>query len=115
MKTLETCTTINSGDRRLLVRLKKVVRGFVPSATILLYGSVARGSQEANSDYDLLILTDRSLSTEEETGIRDSIYDLELEHGVLISTIFYSVQEWNMPVRRAMPFHENVEKDAVIL
>lgn len=115
MKTLETCTTINSGDRQLLFGLKKLVGAFLPSATILLYSSLARGTQEAGSDYDLLILTDRSLSTEEETGIRDSIYDLELEHGVVISTIFYSAQERNMPVRRALPFHENVEKDAIVL
>jgi len=115
MKTLESCTAISGDDIKLLLLVKKVVRRSFPDATILLYGSVARGTQELDSDYDVLILTNRSLSTEEETCIRDSIYDLELEHGVVISAIFYSSQEWNMPIRRVMPFHDNVEKDAVVL
>jgi len=115
METLETCTTINSRERDLLLAVKEVVRRFFPDATILLYGSVARGTQGPESDYDVLILTEHSFSSKQEEAITDAIYDLELDHGVLISTMMYTHHQRNAPARRAMPLHDNVEKDAVLL
>ena len=46
-------------------KIKSVVHSFLPGAKVLLFGSYARGEEQKGSDYDLLIITDESLPSEE--------------------------------------------------
>jgi tRNA nucleotidyltransferase (CCA-adding enzyme) len=43
LPTIELTRVISEDDKALVRELKKVVREFVPTAEVLLYGSVARG------------------------------------------------------------------------
>ena len=45
-----------------------VIAAFLPGASVVLYGSVARGEQGPESDYDVLILVDAPLTRQEERG-----------------------------------------------
>ena len=40
-------------------RIKSIVHSFLPDARVLLFGSQARGEAGKDSDYDLLIISDR--------------------------------------------------------
>jgi len=75
MKDLATSKGISRRDRGILIKLKETVHRIIPTATVLLYGSVARGTQDEESDYDVLILTDAPLSTKEEDAVTGDIYD----------------------------------------
>jgi hypothetical protein len=50
MRTLESLSTLNDSDRTVLRELKERIRRFLPLATVLLYGSAARGTRDAESD-----------------------------------------------------------------
>lgn len=113
MKTIEEVTVVSDQDRRLLHEVKRTIRESLPTAEVLLYGSVARGTQEPESDYDILVLTDDALSREEERAVDNAIYELELAHGVVLSTIYHSIEEWNR--HPAMPFHVRVESEGIVL
>jgi predicted nucleotidyltransferase len=113
MKTLEQVETISDQDRQLLHEVKQIVQKFLPAAEVVLYGSVARGTQDAESDYDILVLTDKSLTTKEEDVVEEALYDLQLAKGVLICTIFYEKEFWRKHPN--MPFHRKVDQDAVAL
>ena len=115
MKTLEQAGVISKTDRELLREIKMVIQGFLPEAEILLYGSVPRGTQEPESDYDILALTDDPLPFDEQDVIRDAIYDFELSQDVVFSTIFNGRSEWNAPPISGSPFRHSVEEDAVVL
>jgi len=115
MRTLGQIETISDKDRQFLHEVKQIVRKFLPAAEVLLYGSVARGVQDAESDYDILVLTGQSLSKEAETRADDAIFDLESATGLIVSTIFCSKEQWDTPLYRAMPFHWEVDRDAVML
>lgn len=115
MKTLALAPVIGRKDRTLLLNVKRAVQRVVQSATVLLYGSTARGERGPGSDYDLLILTDKPLSDHEAEAVHNAVYELELSHGVVLSTIYYTKRDWDAPVNAAMPFHERVEQDAVVL
>jgi predicted nucleotidyltransferase len=52
MKALANSKDINCGDRDILIKLKEIIHVIVPTATVLLYGSVARGTQDEESDYE---------------------------------------------------------------
>ena len=57
MKTIEQTHVVSEEDKALLREMKKVIREVVSAAEVLLYGSVARGTQGPESDYDILVLT----------------------------------------------------------
>ena len=113
MRTLEEARVISDRDRDLLGQLRRLIQQHLPGATVLLYGSVARGTQGPESDYDMLILTDGPISDEQEDAVRATLYPLELDLGVVVSKMFYSREEWDR--HPAMPFHIEVERDAVII
>ncbi len=99
----------------LLRECKQIIQRFLPDATVILYGSLARGEAGPESDWDLLILTDKRLTSAEERQVGDAIYDLELEHGLVISDYFCSREEWEAPVSRGGPFHANVEREGIVI
>ncbi len=115
MKMLAEMQGVSPEAKRLLDDISGVIHGLLPTATILLYGSVARGMPRSESDYDILVLTDSPLSRAEEDTVMDAVFDLELERKAVISTLFYARDEWDMPVRRVSPFHQEVERDAIVL
>lgn len=115
MRTIDTIQLLKPRDKDLLSNLKCVIQGFSPSANLLLYGSIARGTQCPESDYDILVLMDTPLTLSEDDAIQDAVYDLELSYGVVISIIFFTKDEWSGPLACAMPFHKQVEADAVLL
>lgn len=115
MTTIDKADFLFPEDRELLAKVKNVIRRFLPTATVLLYGSVARGTKGRESDYDILVLTDEPLTSAEEDALDDAVYDVQLERGVVISTLCYSKAQWELPLFRGMPFRHEVEKDAIVL
>lgn len=81
---------------------------------VLLYGSVARGEQRGvDSDVDLLIVHQDEVEDEFEEQIRDLAYDVELDHGLVLSLIVLSATEYERRTER--PFFRHVRRDAEIL
>lgn len=113
MKTIEQARAVSEEEKALLGETKKVIQGFLPTAKVLLYGSAARGTQGPESDYDVLVLTDRLISSQEEDRVRDAVYDLQVARGELISTFFFAKDFWDK--HRDMPFHQEVDRDAIVL
>jgi predicted nucleotidyltransferase len=113
MKTIEQTHLVSEEDKALLCKMKKLIREIAPSAEVLLYGSVAKGTHGAESDYDILVLTDEPLSKDAKRTIERQILDLELAHDVVLSTIYHSKAEWRL--RAALPFHNEVEEHGIAL
>jgi len=115
MKDIRRVRRISAQDKELLAELKRIVLGFVPDATLTLYGSAARGERTPESDYDVLVLTDNPLSPDEQDTIGFTIYDLELARGVVISEVFLTHAEWSGGMITVPPFRREVEKEAIVI
>ena len=105
----------NPAERDLLLRCKQTIRATDPTADLILFGSRARGEAEADSDYDLLILTDGDSGLKREDSFRKSLYPLELETGAMLSIMAINRQVWDSTLYREMPFGRNVRRDGVLL
>ena len=74
--------------REILSRIKQIVNNTEPLATVILYGSFARGDNKKYSDIDILILVDKDkISYSDEKRIKYPLYDLEFDTGKIISPI----------------------------
>jgi len=100
-------------EKSLLERCRNLIREAEENATVILYGSRARGDEAPESDYDLLVLVDGPVSFDRERRIRHQIFEVELETGSVVSVNTYSYQDWESSLYRAIPFRRNVEADGV--
>jgi uncharacterized protein len=102
-------------DNRILLRIKDLVKMAEPKATVILYGSYARGQNKKNSDFDILILVDSDKITySDEQRIKYPLYDLEFETGKIISPLVLSRKDWENK-HSITPFYHNVKKEGVQL
>lgn len=115
MRRFDEWNVINEKEKRLLMRCSDVIKKVDSEAEVILYGSRARGEAVPESDYDLLILVNDPVNIEKEDLFRRQLFPIELETGYVFTVALYNRYDWETPLYRAMPFHQNVEKDGVIL
>ena len=80
---------------------------------IILYGSVARGTQTEESDVDIAVLV-TTYTKEMHNQMTDLVVDLELEYDQVLSVLLIDYDkftEWE----NVMPFYKNVKREGIIL
>ncbi len=86
-----------------------------PTAVAILYGSRATGKARKDSDWDILILVDKStVSIKDEQLFRENLYDLGLEADEHISTFVYAKEEWNSRLS-ITPLYKSIQQNGIIL
>ena len=101
--------------KELLNRIRLAVQHHDTDAEIYLYGSRARGDNREDSDWDVLILVDENKITNRiEDRFRDSLYDIELETGQIISVLIYPKFYWHNKLKHA-PLYKNVNHNGIRL
>ena len=96
----------------LLKEVKRKVLEVTPEADIILYGSRARNTSVAGSDWDFLILIDGNPNILTDK-IRHKIYEIEWSTGEVLSSIVRTRKEWNSKRYKSLPFYKNILKDGV--
>ncbi len=99
---------------QILKRIKQLASAVLPQGSSLwLYGSRARGDESQSSDWDLLILLDKTKITSEDYDLAYFFRELGWNLNAEISPHIYSKSQWaNWSF---LPFYKNVEHDKVIL
>jgi uncharacterized protein len=101
--------------KQILSRIKQIIEATDPDATVILFGSQARGDNKEGSDIDLLVLINaETISYEDERRIKYPLYDLEFETGFVISPLVISRGDWEQR-HSITPFYENVKQEGVLL
>ncbi|OFX35122.1 MAG: hypothetical protein A2X08_04945 [Bacteroidetes bacterium GWA2_32_17] len=96
-------------------KIKEKVKNIDTMATVILYGSRARGDFKINSDWDILILTPEPVNFKTEEKFSYPLYELEWETGNIISVLVKSKQEWESPKYKVTPLYQNIKKEGIKL
>lgn len=104
---------MNSKIRSLLRELREGIEHLYGPRLrgVYLFGSYARGEEDAESDVDLLIVLDEvSQSAQEVERTGHLISDLSLKFGISVSRVFVSERDW---LERDTPFLANAREEAI--
>ena len=100
---------LKANDRQAIEAAIRLLKQKYPVESVVLYGSKARGTDDPESDIDLLLLTSRELSWRERDAITDALYDIQLRYGVVISTLVVSTSEWLEGRYSVLPIRDEVD------
>lgn len=113
-RTVKSCLNVTQQNalRELRARLLTEL-DFVESLT--LFGSAARGTAQAGSDIDLLVLTSRLLDNRSRHQITDIQFDINLKYGTNFSSLVVAASEWEHGVASVLPIKRAVVRDGVVV
>lgn len=80
---------------------------------VILYGSVARGTDTAESDIDIAVLVNDETS-ERHDRLLDLVTDLNLKYDVVLSVLTIHADHY-AAWGNTIPFYKNVQKDGIQL
>ena len=104
-----------SGNRNeILSAIERRAQQVVPKdATVLLFGSQARGDVHDGSDWDLLILLDKPKLEASDYDVTYPFRELGWDLGEEISPHIYTQKQWSEWT--FLPYWKNVERDKFVL
>lgn len=104
--------TMGAALRELVPGLLGIYGNLIDS--IILYGSVARGTQTDESDVDIAVIMRPGATAEMHDRMLDMVVDLELACDKVLSVIRIDrdrFREWEM----TLPFYQSIRKEGVVL
>jgi uncharacterized protein len=78
----------------------QVLKERFPVKEVILFGSKARGDSDPESDIDLLLLTTEPIDWKERHQIVDALFEVEMEHDVVISIIVNTLDDMKVIISR---------------
>jgi predicted nucleotidyltransferase len=82
--------------------------------SIILYGSVAKGTNTEESDIDVALLTNGDIDRATEDKLSDFIVDMNLKYDKVFSVIDIDIDKFST-WEKVMPFYQNVNKEGIVL
>jgi len=86
-----------------LAAIAEVARSVIPGARVLLFGSHARGEADPESDYDIIVITERPVDIRSKFALRTRIRKQLLERGIRCDVLIQSEDE--VQRKRELPGH----------
>jgi predicted nucleotidyltransferase len=96
-------------NQQILENIRQLKRELIPNERLILFGSQARGNARPDSDWDLLLLTDKK----NEKDLEDRIFQFVLmgwDYGTYLSIKTYNNKDW---VSHPSLLRYNIEKEGV--
>lgn len=102
-------------EKNALSELLTTVRADWPPAKFKLFGSKVKGTADAESDLDVLIILPHPVTEEIRRKIIHKVFDINLTYGSNISVLIVSEDEWESGTISLLPVHAFIEEEGISL
>lgn len=87
--------SVNTKEQ-ILIAIKTQIQEVLPDANIILFGSQADNTEHEESDWDILVITDKpSVTKKIKQTIHDKIFPLSVTIGVFINLLLVTKKDWH--------------------
>lgn len=93
--------------------LQSRLRRVFPIHALALYGSGARGEADAESDLDVLVVTEQRLTRWERHRITDLVFDINLRLGTNLSTLVVDRAAWEEGPLSVLPLRAEILREGI--
>jgi predicted nucleotidyltransferase len=101
-----------SMNKQILSNIRELKRKILPHDQLILFGSQARGDARSDSDWDLLVLLNKSKKELEDYDNYGYPFDeIGWEYGVAINALLYTTEDWEK--RKITPFYKNIQSEGI--
>ena len=112
MKRLED-VKLAPNEREALAEIRRRLFDALSIEQIILFGSVARGEADEESDIDLLVVATRPVARPENDAITRVVFQVNSRFGTNYSAFAIDKQTWEQGIFSILPFKQEVLKDGV--
>jgi predicted nucleotidyltransferase len=107
--------TLTKEQREAVLEAKKWLMKQFPVEMLVVFGSVARGEDDEESDLDLLVITSEVMTYRDRNAISDIIFEINYSYGTNISIVVVDAFSWNKGIYSLIPFYSEVQRDGVVV
>lgn len=104
-----------SGQHAGLQEMKQKLKAAFPVQEVIIFGSVARGTAQEDSDIDVLVITATPLSHKERREMSGITFDIDLKYGTCISLIVVDAAAWYNGIYQYTSLYSEVQRDGVTI
>lgn len=110
-----TTSNLTKTERQAVDEFVNALRAKWPSAECKLFGSKAKGTFDAESDIDILIMLPCRVTKEIRQQIIYQAFEIDLAYGTNINVLIVSEEEWQDSYISLLPIHDFIEEEGVSL
>ncbi|MCF8242529.1 MAG: nucleotidyltransferase domain-containing protein [Melioribacteraceae bacterium] len=114
MKTLDKIK-LSPNQYDAVTELKRRAAAAFDIVEIVIFGSVARGEADHESDLDILIVTKHPLKRTVRHQITDIVCEINLHHDTNLSTLVVDQKAWKSGLYSVLPIHQEILTEGVSL
>jgi len=107
--------TLTKEQREAVLEAKSRLMEQFPVEMLVVFGSVARGEDDAESDLDLLVITREAMTHGDRNTISDIIFEVNYSYGTNLSFVVVDAFSWNEGVYSLTPLYSEVQRDGVVV
>jgi len=102
-------------DRKILERFKELLRKELPDFSLILFGSRARGDEDAYSDMDVLVLVGGKCDDKTRDYVSNCAWEAGYEQGIVIVPVVFTRNEWETGPERYSLLVQAVKREGLFV
>jgi len=106
---------MDATDKQILQLLKKKLRERLKVHQIILFGSRARGTADAESDMDVLIILNQPIDRKTREIVSECTWQTGFDAGIVITAILFTRDEWDNGPEHYSPLANAVRTDGILV
>jgi uncharacterized protein len=98
----------------IATKIKTLIQQQDPDAEVILFGSRARGDAEMQSDWDILVLTNKNAEGLHYILNKELLFKIEMPYNVVISILVKNRKDW-ADLYSVTPLYDSIQKEGILL